>query len=386
MKRYFENRYGVEEFSILYFVRNPVSYYTSLCQQYLKNGRGTISDFMVKQNFLIYKAVIRKFAAVFGDDSIKVCQFEEACNHPYGPVGYFLGSIGIAEEDLPAVDYVHANTSISDMACDIINTINTRLPMMMGDMLMPGRFMTDTTLINKIEGQKFAMTPEEREIIYEASLEDAKYLQNHYQIDYLGKPSLKPIAPFVFDERYAETIRSIFNGLSPVIQKLLYEYVEKKAGQPELTDQDRHILSKLAGELKRRYPVLLATPVEELATKLSERMRREQELFSKLSTSQLMHASSRLASQHHMMSVYLKQNRQYGGALFFARKAAQYMPISLQIQENCRQLEERISHPVRARMLPLVWFHRIRGLLVAIARKCGILPILKKILRRETVE
>ncbi len=80
---------------LMYCTRSNTGYASSAYQQAMKTGRFQNCDDTVNIYSGIYEKRIKNAVKVFGKDRLSVYKFEDAVNHIYGPVGYFIDKIGL---------------------------------------------------------------------------------------------------------------------------------------------------------------------------------------------------------------------------------------------------------------------------------------------------
>lgn len=342
MKAYFTDNYGVHDFAVYYFVRHPVSYWTSLCCQMSQHGANKIDDFLQKHDYLVFEKVINNYANVFGSAKVKVLKFEDACKHPFGPSGFFLKEIGFSEEKISLLNdtFIYHNAANSDKTIDINDYINSRL-LLVGDKgTNKGRYWGDTKFFNNLKGCKFSFDGAVKKNIYDLSLKDSLYLKENYGINYTEMPDLGDSPVMIFDAQYVLDIIEIFAYLSTVIQKLLYDYLNDRLKIPKLDNESRYSLKFLSLWVEKNFSHIAETPLDILVDRLDHKISYEYKNFNELMQALKTPNRQALEFKYYAISLFLQEYSQYGSAFYFAEKAQSLAPERLDMSDNCEKIKK----------------------------------------------
>lgn len=135
----------------LCFVRSPLEMAVSGLQENVKHGHKYRPTAVRKSE------AIARFKTIFG--RLEAHPFAVAKAHAYGPVGYFIETVGLGD---PA-DYeiVRENDSISDLAVRLMGFVNSIFPMRREAINAGHRYYDDLRPFWTIPGPKYAMTQAE---------------------------------------------------------------------------------------------------------------------------------------------------------------------------------------------------------------------------------
>jgi hypothetical protein len=222
LKNFIETTLHIQKIIVLVSVREVVARTTSSIQQKAKGGY----NYKIKyQN--IFNTKLNNFINIFGKENLNVYKFEDACKHHLGPVGYFLTQIGLSEKQIDRFTIEHANEGVSDKAVDLLQFINQHIPLIQNGRLAKERVHRDTTVLYKIRGNKFILPQDIQQQLFESSQEDREWLYDNFAISY---ETFKPKEPFtiIYDEDYYNDIIMVYPNLSPILQKVVYKYIEDK--------------------------------------------------------------------------------------------------------------------------------------------------------------
>jgi len=225
-KKFIINELKINNIKIIISTRESLSYHTSVIQELIKNGNN-VKNYIPQEINKLYTNKISKFIEVFGKENILIYKFEDTFESKYGPVGYFLNLIGMKENDLTQIKVSKSNEGISDKAIDLINFINIKVPLFSNNKITKGRENSDTSLLTFIKGNKFRLKKEEEKEILKIMQDDILWLKNTCKIDYISEITTSS-KPLVFDEEYYLNIIDIYAKLTPVIKRLVYEYILEK--------------------------------------------------------------------------------------------------------------------------------------------------------------
>ena len=165
---------------VIAYIRPPRSFLNSVVQEFVKNG-GTIDGYSYHLNIVDR---IENLKAAF--DKVDFYSFQDACEHPLGPAGFFLEEIGIT--DLSGFQIEHYNKGLSDQSTRLISYINQTLPILVKDQLSPLRRLGDTNCLKNIPGPNFTLTQREESRFSEAIEDGNAYLRKNFGNRFCDEP------------------------------------------------------------------------------------------------------------------------------------------------------------------------------------------------------
>jgi hypothetical protein len=238
---------------VVVYVRNPVSWSTSVIQQRIKGGT-TYQNSLIGlradlKNYFIN--IINKFIQVFGKESINIYTFEEAIKHKYGPVGYFLSTLGFSNQEISQFNIIKANESISFIAADILSFLNEKIPVIKDGKLDAKRTPNDFSYFSVIKGPKFDLPFTIKKELFQCCQDDIKWLNENFGIDYLKLPQVGQIN-HEFTEEIIEGIKKVYNNdqLSIILKSLVLDYLHLQLKNSTSNDS-KLLLKNLLNELEK---------------------------------------------------------------------------------------------------------------------------------------
>jgi hypothetical protein len=174
------------EVEVIIFVRHPVTYAQSSIQQGVKTGYNTIQSRTIGLVNLLkdfQSKVIKNYSECFGISSIKVVRFEDAIQHPFGPLGKFLTIIGFPEEKFGLFPQLNINESISFEAAIILSAINGHFPKVINKQWNSERKVLLLSKIILLPGQKFSLPFANQLQIWNASQNDMDWLIENFDLE-----------------------------------------------------------------------------------------------------------------------------------------------------------------------------------------------------------
>lgn len=117
------------EWIVLVCVRHPVDYVRSVIQQSLKNGE-TLQDLYENLPTPRYSIRIANAMSMFGQENVKVFDFDTAAKNDGGIVGTFARQVGLTTPscEFLASQAVRTNESLSLEATQILDSLNRQRP------------------------------------------------------------------------------------------------------------------------------------------------------------------------------------------------------------------------------------------------------------------
>ena len=229
IEKYFKS-VGIET-TIIFLVRNPLTWITSFLQQRLfkdgfMNKNGDFFEFAMKQ----YDGVIN--LKNHFPDSLELLKFEDACLDKDGLVGRFLKTAGFPEEALKHINITRTNESRCTEVMELVNyveSVESRHPYDHYRHVNPNRYTDDFNCIINIKGVKFDLPYQSKVEFWERFRETIFRLKENAGIDYTGH---EIISHATDQETYSEqTIQGFieaFPKLSFILQRHFLKFFEKK--------------------------------------------------------------------------------------------------------------------------------------------------------------
>lgn len=238
---------------VVVYVRDPVSWSASVIQQRIKGGttyQNSLLDLRADLKNYFFN-ILNKFIQVFGKESINIYAFEEAVKHKYGPVGYFLSTLGFNNQEISQFNIIKANESISFIAADIISFINEKIPMIEDGKLNAKRTPNDFSYFSVIKGPKFDLPFNVKKELFQCCKEDIKWLKENFGIDYSKIPQVSQIN-HEFTEEITECIKKVYcnEQLSILLKGLVLDYLHIQL-KNSTNNYSKLLLKNLLKELEK---------------------------------------------------------------------------------------------------------------------------------------
>lgn len=193
------------EIGVLAYVREPVGYATSMCQQGLKNGIFRLADFHADPWPFAIAAWLATYCRVFGRGSVVVRHF-----HPDHLAGGdilrdFLEAVGLPGVTIPTAR-PRRNAALSLEGAMVADALVALRPGSERDRARRGLYRR---LLGKIEGSRFVLPAEVQERVIEASREDLAMLRARFGLDIRPEPVAEWPVPGITPERASELAMEI---------------------------------------------------------------------------------------------------------------------------------------------------------------------------------
>ena len=231
-KKYFNDN-NIET-TIIYYVRNPLTWITSWMSQIL------FSSGYLTKNADFFETAIKQYNGIFKlheyfTDNVKVIKFEDACLDKNGFVANFLKTVKFPDDALMNIDM--SNSKRNESRCmEVIEFVHF-VEAMEGNYsffnykrYVPSRFYRDIKSLRRIKGVKFDLPFQSKVELWERFRETVKLLKESLNIDYTDY-KIK-FGPSDVQETYkAETIQEFidaFSGLNLIVQKHFLKFFEQK--------------------------------------------------------------------------------------------------------------------------------------------------------------
>jgi len=176
-----------DKIEVLFWVREPVSYMTSVVQQLLKGGQ-TLQELQNDPLLPNFKGKISNAISVFGRDAVRVESFEAAIAHPDGLVAAFARHVGLSPQAAAMVQShaSHDNESLSMQAALLLDALNRARPLF-GEGTQP-RTGRETAYLEAIRGDRFRLPHAFRKRVYDLTREDVAWLNATFGTDLYNTP------------------------------------------------------------------------------------------------------------------------------------------------------------------------------------------------------
>lgn len=176
----------VDEMEVVFWVREPVAYVTSVAQQLLKGGE-TLKAMQSNPLLPNFKGKISNAIKVFGRDAVRVRSFEEAVTDPKGITAYYARDVGLSPEGvmIAASAATFDNESLSAEAARMLDHLNGVRPIFgEGSNRRSGH---EVLHLQTVKGNKFALPEAMRQEIYASTRADVAWLNETFGLSlYLG--------------------------------------------------------------------------------------------------------------------------------------------------------------------------------------------------------
>jgi hypothetical protein len=169
----------VRDVRVLAYVRDPVSWATSLCQQRLKQGTTRLSRFAADPWPLGLEALLGKYVRRYGRDAVTVRHLHPAYLTGGNVVDDFLAAVGPAGFVAPGPPPV-LNRSLTRHGAQVADLLAELLPRGQREGL---RKHTLRRLLQAIEGPRFVLPREVQARIVAASQGDVDYVRRLWGLD-----------------------------------------------------------------------------------------------------------------------------------------------------------------------------------------------------------
>ena len=228
VEKYFQNN-GIEA-TIIYLIRNPLTWMISFLQQRLyKNG-------FMNKDVDYFEAKIKQYEGIINlknnfSDSLKILKFEDACSDKDGLVGFFLKAIGLPDEELKNIAISRSNDSKCMEIMEFIyylESVDPLYPYNNYRRFNKNRFAGDLRALGNINGIKFDLPYQSKMELWKRLKKTLYSLKENTGIDYTDYT----ISPSSSQEMYSEeTIQGFiaaFPKLSITLQNHFLKFFEKK--------------------------------------------------------------------------------------------------------------------------------------------------------------
>jgi len=226
-KHFLDN--GIET-TIIYFIRNPLTWIVSYLQQTLYRV-----GFMNK-HCDYFETAMKKYAGIINlqkhfSDSLILLKFEDACRDKDGLVGFFLKTIGIPEVELKNVNIYRTNDSRCMEVMEFVyylESIEPRYPCAHYKCTNSNSYFDDFAPIKDIRGVKFDLPYKSKLEIWNRFMETVQRIKESTGINYTDYQIPYDIAQEAYSEETIQGFIEAFPKLNIVVQKHFLGFFEKK--------------------------------------------------------------------------------------------------------------------------------------------------------------
>jgi hypothetical protein len=169
----------LSEIAALCYVREPVAFATSMCQQSLKNGTIRLADFFAAPWPFTVAAWLSNYVGVFGKDSLRLRQFHPDHLKQGDIFRDFLDAIGLPDLTIP-VAVQHRNRSLSWEGVLVADALAGLRP---GAARDRGRRNRYRRLLGRIEGARFVLPADVQERVIERSAGDVAAMKTLFGLE-----------------------------------------------------------------------------------------------------------------------------------------------------------------------------------------------------------
>ncbi len=233
--------------TVIVALRNPAHYTASLYQEAIKASFQEHKYYA--EMHVPYKDILDNLSACFDRDNLIVFPFEEAVQHPKGPVGYLMNIIsGNNETLLDRMDIVRSNDSISDTAVRLIDFANKltntpRFAWLTDQRFQYGRQRNDTLPLWSLSGNKFLLSEEQTFTLFKKNAEILQFIEQEFGIRYTFEDTTFAPQDITIPSTFFDEITSAFASLSRILKVCVFQYIVATCSQVQ-TKQEKRILLK----------------------------------------------------------------------------------------------------------------------------------------------
>ena len=255
------------EIHVVAIVREPVSFFTSRCQQFISDryfdeiavrrfldGRSILNGELRADNIAMnpaffYSKPLGLYDSIFS--SVHILKFEEGIRDSVGLTHYFLQAFGI--------EFSHAdirkNESRSQRSIELISYINNRLPFSKSPDQREFRHYRDLYALHFISGNKFKLSKAIRVLIRSKATQEIDWIYERCAINYRDHAIDGQDVSIVWDEEFYQDIVRIYPDQGRLIKMLILSFVKERHKGEENVDSKK-ILKKLWSWIEHESPCL----------------------------------------------------------------------------------------------------------------------------------
>ena len=244
-KEFLECEFSGFEINIVIIAREPVSFFTSRCQQFISNryfDMDAVKDFLDGRNIVngdsradnlamnptsFYSKPVGIYDKVF--NNVHILQFEEAIKDQVGMTHFFLKSFGL---DVECSD-IRKNESRSWRAIELIAYINSKFVFSWDHEKNNLRYWNDLKDFFSISGGKYSLPKATQELIRGKTRGQAEWLQKRCGVDYTDQFTDANDEPNIWDDTFSKEIVSFYPKQSVFVKVLIASFVDEKCASVE---------------------------------------------------------------------------------------------------------------------------------------------------------
>lgn len=181
----------VEAVRVLAYLRDPVSWATSLCQQRLKMGTARLADFAADPWPLRLEPMLKIYADRYGRKAVELRLLRPELLLNGNVVDDFLAAIGLEGFTSPVAAPM-LNRSLTLHGVQVADVLADLVPRGRRQGVRKRLFRQ---LLQAIEGPRFVLPQEVQERIIAASKSDVEYVRQHWGLTLRAEPIAQPDAP-----------------------------------------------------------------------------------------------------------------------------------------------------------------------------------------------
>ncbi|WP_323751980.1 hypothetical protein [Marinobacter sp.] len=268
LKEFLAKFFDGYEVEVVCLVREPVSFFTSRCQQFISDRcfdddsirqfiegatieKGEVrSDCYAMNPEFFFSKNIRKYQDCFGD--VKVLSFEAAIKDDVGLASFFLKSIGLDNN----FSDIKLNESRSDKAIAIISYINSVMPFDARSGRWMHRRYGDLGVFCKFKGEKYTLPSDLEVTVREKTKSEVEWLNDNFGIDYRLKEIKKSSSRFDWEEGFFDEVVDMFPGLPFHLKVFFKSFLLVKASDSGYSGDSGVLLT--ISWIKKEYPLVYA--------------------------------------------------------------------------------------------------------------------------------
>ncbi|WP_138466921.1 hypothetical protein [Poseidonocella sp. HB161398] len=179
----------VDEIDVLYYIREPVAYTTSVAQQLLKGG-DTLAQLYKKIQLPNFIGRIGNAIATFGVPNVRVRDFGAAVKVEGGLVADFCLQMDMSEEAAATILAASSfdNEALSMEGAEMLSSLNSLRPLFDETGRRPNRTGKETLAFEQLGGNKFLLPLEVRREIHAGTREDVDWINRTFGLDLFQTP------------------------------------------------------------------------------------------------------------------------------------------------------------------------------------------------------
>jgi hypothetical protein len=170
-----------EDWTVLLWSRHPVSYTTSNVQQLIKGG-DTLERLLSAPPLPNIRRRASNAFEAFGRENLRLTAFEDARDEPGGAVAAFCRRLGLPEQTALEIGSAASprNESMSMLATLLLSSLNRQRPRFVGGRMNPDRRPNEVRIFQRIEGEKFRLSPDAENDVRHRSRADVRWMNETF--------------------------------------------------------------------------------------------------------------------------------------------------------------------------------------------------------------